>query len=489
MAEVDMVVQRVDALLLQTPASDLDFRSLQEDAKVVFLSADNYKSDTKQLLASAVECGHKVGARELEDSLVKLRGKRTELETHMTNYKQKLGIYVTTSLSKSDSKLPHFSGDLADCDYYTFRQEFEDYVADQALTKAGQLKLLQKTALVGTAKVACSNYADIEQVWDHLKKTWGNVTILFQYKVDKLRKLGRCYGSSHKQRDWAVNVKTEVDHLFSLATKHGLENEFYFSPVLQEIQNNLPQKLLVDFKDGLKKIKRENDVELSREVVGKHLIAYLDEVIENFTFEIDYEFSVTPTSTVKQVDGQVDGRPAYKPAQRTQNSGIGSKQNKKTFHAKNNSQSPPSGNKTTGSKNGGKATTAQNNTTRRNQPSKAKVTDCIICQEKHTHLYYCKSFQDATVQDRYDLVKDAKVCFRCLRLDSDLDITNRDQWWDDHAADCDNDWPCQQGGCAQRADKKQVHFLMCRFHTGLNKTNVESDFIKTLDKRFFTPTA
>ena len=102
--------------------------------KVVFVSADTYTTDAKQLLQSAVESGHASGATELEDAIVKLRTQRTALEVRMNNHKKELGFQGQSSPSKPNVKLPYFSGDLNEIDYYTFRQEFKEYLVIAVMT-------------------------------------------------------------------------------------------------------------------------------------------------------------------------------------------------------------------------------------------------------------------------------------------------------------------------------------------------------------------
>ncbi|CAK9826235.1 hypothetical protein ANTRET_LOCUS4116, partial [Anthophora retusa] len=39
---------------------------------------------------------------------------------------------------------------------------------------------------------------------------------------------------------------------------------------------------------------------------------------------------------------------------------------------------------------------------------------CIVCQDKH-EIYHCKRFLQASVRDRYDVIKQNKLCLNCLR--------------------------------------------------------------------------
>ena len=491
-AQLKACGSRADELIQKTPPDDRQFRTLEEDVKVVFSSIDSYTSDAKELFDFALASGHKAGATSIQDSLIELKTKRTDLEVHLSKLKNDLGIKGDSGFIKKDVKLPTFSGDLSDLDYYTFRNEFEEYTSDRSFSKGECLRLLQKTALVGTAKLSCSNFKKIDEVWEHLRKTWGNVMILFNHRVEKIRKFGRCTGSLYKQREWFVNVKTEMDSLLELCERHKITYELYFSPVLPELQSNLPEKIHEQFKSLLLKQKEEG-IEMSREMVATNLITFLGKSIDNLSFDIEYELART-SAPIKPYDGNLDGKTSYKQSQKQQNSTVNSRQNKKTFHSKNGAQATPakSNSKPDGAKNNkqtvGKGTNNPNNSNRKN-PSKPKLVKCNFCLGEHTHMYYCTLFRDQPIADRYEFTKNAKVCFRCLRMDSELDLSNRDQWWANHSNDCDGEWVCKQAMCGSRPDHKQVHFLMCRFHTQLNDANVESDFIKSLDPKLVDPSA
>ena len=115
-----------------------------------------------------------------------------------------------------------------------------------------------------------------------------------------------------------------------------------------------------------------------------------------------------------------------------------------------------------------------------------KSVKCSLCSGTHTHAYYCDVFQKARIVERFKLLTQIKTCYRCLRLDSEIDLINREQWWSRHEVNCKTDFYCKEGLCGSRTPNKQLHMLMCKFHVKLNEKN-EDDFKKTLDKKLVQP--
>ena len=447
------------------PETDLEFRNLEEWSKNLVKTMETSYNDAKALADDAVETGLEAAAMELEHALVAAKTVRTKVDFHIQSCKTRLGIFGQAGFSRiTELKPPVFTGDMNDkMDFYTFREEFEDYIKTRVLSKADQFKLLQKTCLSGTAKQACANLSTAEEIWTYLKETWGNVKILFTNKVEELRKLGKCTGSLVKQREWAVSVKTKLDHLLSLTKQHGIENDLYYSPVLQEIQAGLPSRIHENFREMLMKKQiesKEKGMELTRDVVVPSLITFMTDVVDLLTFEINYDL----TSNISRDQAKTGIDRSQPRSNQPQVSG------KKTF-ANKSKEKPPKPSQ-------GKTRINKNSSTHSSDP---RMVECVHCQLKHTHMQYCEVFQKAKVKDRYEILKKAQVCFRCLRMDSEVNLEDRASWWANHEPDCDGQWVCKQGGCLPRKDSKQSHFLLCAYHTRLNR-NIEEDFIKSLDQ-------
>ena len=93
------------------------------------------------------------------------------------------------------------------------------------------------------------------------------------------------------------------------------------------------------------------------------------------------------------------------------------------------------------------------------QPGKPEFKTCKDCKRKHSHLYYCEKFRNTLVKDRHTICRSNNVCFKCLRMDSQVDHTNLAQWRIDHQTKCDSDWLCEEDGCDTKPDNSRLNSL------------------------------
>ena len=101
-------------------------------------------------------------------------------------------------------------------------------------------------------------------------------------------------------------------------------------------------------------------------------------------------------------------------------------------------------------------------------------------------MYNCRNFQSKSPQDRIQMLTFLRICHRCLRNDSNLNITARTKWWDDHKAACITDYACRTDNCAQRDQSQQRHICMCMKHSAANASAIAT-FISTLDQSKLIP--
>ena len=80
------------------------------------------------------------------------------------------------------------------------------------------------------------------------------------------------------------------------------------------------------------------------------------------------------------------------------------------------------------------------------------------------------------VKDRHKICKSAKVCFQCLRLDSEVDLSDVKTWRSNHQNACDSSWLCKEDGCHQKPPHRQYNILLCTQHIQQNKQR-EGDII------------
>ena len=459
--DLNNLVDEFNALGLTDPTTDSACRGLEERFNVLSKRAEIILKDARQLCNDASETGQIEQARSLEKAIRETSDAKIETEVKIHEVKGTMGLYGSfASMKDMDITPPQFTGDLSDkLDFYSFKTEFDEYLNSKPKSRSDQLKLLKRTCLRGTAELACVNMQDVDEIWSYLRETYGNVRILFANKVEELRKLGTCQGSNLKKREWAIAVRSKLNYLHDLCTTHGIEDELYFSPIIGEVQFGLPFKLHEDFK----KIFKEGNTggTVSRRIIFKELLKYMDKVVSDFTFEINYEMGAG------KPDQKGEGKPTNNSSSKPTKKNYTGSQTKETKGRQTNSSSKT-------------AAHAQGKYT---QPTEV---DCVLCDEKHTHLQYCEKFQTCIVKERYKLVGKCNVCFRCLRLDSNLDFNDRETWWSKHKVNCSVDWYCKQGKCANREINKQYHFLLCSWHINDNK-DLETAFIKSLNQSMLKP--
>ena len=288
-AELKSLTEKMRLLLTETCSSDGDFRNFEDRVKTITSRANFSYDEAKGLYIDAVDSAHAEAAEAIEAGLTELRTTKAQLEDHLSEQKSNLGICGSTSFARmADTRAPTFSGDMNEkLDYYTFKEEFEEYLKLRPLSSAERLKLLQKTCLTGAAYNTCKNLDTMDDIWKQLRETFGNVGILISNKIEEIRRLGRCTGSLTKQREWALDVKTKLDHTIKLARKHGVENNLFYSPIIPEIEQSMPVEAQKDFQALLKKKQRETatlGMDVPRSEMVEELEKFLSDFVEDLTF-------------------------------------------------------------------------------------------------------------------------------------------------------------------------------------------------------------
>ena len=454
-AELEELTERMHAASDSETLTDSDIRALSSGVAKLEVRGEKVVEELRELISDALQCGLEGPAENMEVAIRTFRKDVRSIDSKIALRRKEAGISSASHTGERyggvDLKVPEFRGDSSDqLDFYSFQTDWKEYVNSKHLSKADELKVLQKTSLTGPARVACKDMKSLEDVWAFLKSSYGNPAMVFSMKVEEFKKVGTCTGSNVKKRDWAVNVQAKLAALHTLAKNYKLEDELYFSSIVPEMRKNLPYRLHEDMKKELKE-EESSDGVLSRRVIYEKLVVFLGKFVEHLTFEINYEMSA-----VNSLDNAKKDK--FEPA--TKNPGKKAYSNQDTRASNANQGKQPSDSRP------------------RKEPRSVKCTEC---SGYHTHLYYCEEFLSSKGRDRYSLTGHAKVCFRCLRMDSSVDFDNRRDWWRKHSRACETDYICQAGQCAGREESKQYHFTMCTYHVNENK-QLEEEFIKSLDK-------
>ena len=444
----------LNAIGSRRPCTDAEFRTARDRFDTAVRKSKSLIADAKTLIEDAVEANEPGLASSIDYMSRKVRESEWEVDTMMNDCKVNLGLIGAAGGAKSlevDLKPPLFSGELSELDYYTFRLDFEEYVSVKGLSWSQALRVLTRTCLQGPAQSACRDFKSVEEVMKYLKTNYGNPRLLLSRRVQDLRELGTCQGTNLKKRDWAVTVRSKLTLLKELVDKHNLQEELYFSPVIPELQRALPWRLLEDFKD---KLKREDEAgNFSRKQIFEKFLDHMDWIVNSLTFEIN--FSLTA--------GESEAKTSHKEREGPK-PGIPKPVVKKSYQV-----APLDGG------GGGPRSYSQGSDNPVAKP-------CPSCPDKHTHVYYCPVFINSKGSERFKVAAKTKSCFKCLRLDSQVDFNNRIQWEIQHQEFCDTSWVCPQTECLQKDLNRQRHFTMCARHANEN-AQYEGDFVKSLDPK------
>lgn len=454
--EIYRLVDEFKSLNLINPESDHQYYSMQDRFVGLASRSEDVQKDARALRNDAADAGLEEPASKLDKCIRTLKQIHSECNIKLSEFKEGFGIRSKVGAGRLDDyKPPQYRGEYTDkIDYFSFREEFEEYCTAKNLSLSEQLRILTRTCLQGAARTLCLHLDNVENVWKTLEQSYGNPDVLLNMKVEEVRKLGNCKDSWSfaKKREWGINVQAKLKHLLELCVKFNIETDLYYSPIIAEVRNGLPAKDLDDFLDIMKKIPGHG-LELKKASFNK-LLEYLQEFINDGTFRMNLEGSITVTERSKSKSTEQSTQP--KPV-------------KKVYA----SSSQPSSDKQHQGRGSKPANKPANNAT------KPSDVNCQNCNKSHTHLYYCEKFQECSVKDRYELTAKSRVCFRCLRMDSKVDFNDRSTWFEKHADDCQTSFYCKQGNCGNRQKKAQYHFTMCEWHLKKNK-ELEDDFIKSL---------
>ena len=443
------------------PENDNHYHSLQERFSNLSKRSETAQKDAENLYKDAVDTGLEGPAMDIERHVRDLKDIHAELNIQIGETKEIFGIRGNQGVNKIvELTAPEFTGDLSGkLDYYSFQTEYEEYISTKNLSIADQLRVLKKTCLKGVAQDACKNFESLVEVWEYLRSNYGNPNLILNAKIDDVRKLGTCQGSHTKKREWGISILSKLKNLENIAIKHKIENNLYYSPMISEVTKALPPRSQFDLREELEEVAEFGNV--PKDILYKKLLEFLEKFVKTETFNINFDLS-TQTGDVKSKPEAV-----IKPPKKVYSVSDGKTSTTRTGD-KQNSRSNQ-----TGSKNSVKKTFVP--------PSQPTKVNCSLCSKQHTHLFYCEIFIASSVKDRISLAGDSKTCWRCLRMDSEVNFNDRPNWFVKHYNDCRTKFPCRVDRCGDRKPSNQLHMIMCEHHTLKNKDN-EEEFVKSLDQ-------
>ena len=450
-------------------ARDLDqseFRKLEEGEKALCREVESALKDAQKLRSDAVDSGMAAEAAELEKVTRELQAKQVEVSTTVLTERISRNLVVTSGsggIRASDLSPPTFSGEPGSDNYWKFSKELDNYVCVKCPSNEELLRVLLTKCLRNEPKLACEHMKTKQEVLDYLRITYGNVQLLIQQELAEIKKYGPCRGPESSQRSWVVTAQAKMHYIQQLAEDHDLEDTLYHSNINAELRSKLPTRLQDEFLLSMEK--SNNGMQPTAQEYFTELMDYLGTLVTRFNYRLSLGVNLT------------DGDP--KPASRDPKPAVGRDGKKpapKRGYAVQDGGQAADGD---GYRDGYRPRGRQRAVKQYN--ANAVEAKCSLCQGKHSYLYYCELFQDATVDDRYKLTWQACVCFRCLQMNSCVDFNDRKAWFAEHRDNCKTPYVCKLDKCGDKPKAKQRHFLLCNYHKDKNQTMMRK-FMDTLDK-------
>ena len=91
-----------------------------------------------------------------------------------------------------DISPPKFSGDNDSTDFYTFKSSFEEFCSVKNLNDQESLLVMKNKCLKGAPLKSCEDLDNIVEIWQLLKKLYGDPRKLVANKIGKVLALGKC---------------------------------------------------------------------------------------------------------------------------------------------------------------------------------------------------------------------------------------------------------------------------------------------------------
>ena len=140
------------------------------------------------------------------------------------------------NLNSLEVELEKFQGYDSKIDIYSFKSDFEKLIQPKH-QKCFWIDVLKKNYLDGPALTLVDKLEKIEEIWEKLIESYGNVKLLLQTKMSGINKLGNLdevEGDEKLAHSLAriINVMTELS---TLAEKYNLQNKLYVGGGLEKM--------------------------------------------------------------------------------------------------------------------------------------------------------------------------------------------------------------------------------------------------------------
>ena len=201
--------------------------------------------------------------------------------------------------------VPKFIGYESKLNFYSFKSEFEKLIAPR-ITAPLLPDYLKNNYLGGHALEVVRDIDDLDKIWERLKSSFGNVSILLSNKLDKVEKISPLYKtkSDDKFIQVATKLTNEMKELSVLAKYHQIEDVLFHPSNLAKIYELVGRKRQTEF------IKKHMQNDLTVRQKWEFLISFLDDEIK-----LTEELMMTNPSKADKKDGHDKINPKDKPGE------------------------------------------------------------------------------------------------------------------------------------------------------------------------------
>ena len=465
--ELHSVITAFQQLVQIAPVSDEQLFEKVEKCKAVEEQHAATSLQCKEVSGQAMDCHLMEASDSLERLLAAARQEKLNTTNQLLEWRKEAGVWSEKNRRpvRGDLKAPTYTAGLSGkVTVYEFERDWKEYVKAMEFSKEEAMKAL-KQAVQPPARGDVFNLQSTAEIFDYLKKHHGNPMMLLHAKEQDVKSWSSCKGADLAQREWLVQAKTKLAAILTMCKEHGIEKYLHFSTIAGEIQSKFPAELTKDFKILLKKHLSPSGV-LEKEIIIGLLMEFIEDKITDCTLGVNLDI-------VNYLGTSREEKPATSGDSQKSNSNNRQRNwQQRSIHAANQSSS--------GTSNRNQASGGGHDGRDSGGGGAFKIDDkCLSCGGNHTHLFYCETFINATVSDRFSLVKKQQACGRCLSMKVKLTGPRR-EWQQRHDKYCRTRFACEEGDCKGRSTCAQFHITLCRHHFTENK-NVEDDFIKSLD--------
>ena len=483
-ADLQQSLWDLQQLQLET---DADFAYQQEEFKVTTGRVRSFLKESEKVGSEGKDLGD-ITVLQLYNNSDELDAAHRDTEQLIKFNAEQRGIRPKQNIPAPHSlKEPKFTPHKHGTDdYYTFKQKFEDYVKALGCSIEQQFVLL-KNLISDQANLTISECPSIQCAWGCLRTAYGNACSILNIKIREITAIGQCPEEAQQKRDWTQNVNSKLQTLYRLACENNLTNDLFHSSLAADLAQLMVKDSKTKFYEICTRLGDMCGGSLQKEQIFMQLLQYVQHLTLRTTTETNLAYLAPKTSYYKKTLPQqtvkkyhcttctAGGSPSPSPPTSPSPSPPPSPS------ASNNSQTAHANIvtvKATQSKKPGQKA-QQSNPNKKIAPPPKEVK-CGSCSQRHTHLLYCPDFQNGSAQERTKLCNSLKVCYRCLRLDSEVDLANRGTWLADHKASCVTTFACGEATCAGQPIERQRHITVCRYHFKDNNKK-EKPLINSLD--------